>query len=158
MILNLGFPRWLINRDPLLQVNDNFVELLAEGRKQRDEQLNLKKQAVENDVDVVSMRNSTLNDLDLSEMRGGLAAVEATASGGGSGHCEERKRETKGESVCLLVCNQRNHELWWFVVVIKGRPEVIGVGSRRYRAAIVCLKMVMYAKGDDDAKEGRIRV
>ncbi|KAI3741861.1 hypothetical protein L1987_59539 [Smallanthus sonchifolius] len=57
----------LIDRDPLLKANDNFVELLAEGRKQREEQLNLQKQAVKNNVDMVSMRNSTLNDLDLTE-------------------------------------------------------------------------------------------
>lgn len=38
----------LINRDPLLQINDNFISLLAEGHKLRVEQLNLKKQAVQN--------------------------------------------------------------------------------------------------------------
>lgn len=57
----------LIDRDPLVKVNDNLVELLAEGRKQREEQLKLKKQAVKDDVDMVSMTNSTTNDLDLSE-------------------------------------------------------------------------------------------
>ncbi|KAF5817172.1 putative plant organelle RNA recognition domain-containing protein [Helianthus annuus] len=32
----------LIDRDPLLEINDNFIELLAEGHKQREEELNLK--------------------------------------------------------------------------------------------------------------------
>ncbi|KAL8192052.1 hypothetical protein R6Q57_028173 [Mikania cordata] len=57
----------LIDRDPLLKVNDNFVELLYEGHKQREEQLNLQKQAVKNDIDMVSIAKNTLNDLDLSE-------------------------------------------------------------------------------------------
>ncbi|KAF5821377.1 putative plant organelle RNA recognition domain-containing protein [Helianthus annuus] len=59
----------LIDRDPLLEINDNFIELLAEGHKQREEELNLKKQAVkkDTDMDTVSVTNSTLNDLDLSE-------------------------------------------------------------------------------------------
>ncbi|KAJ0597853.1 putative plant organelle RNA recognition domain-containing protein [Helianthus annuus] len=57
----------LINRDPLLEVNDNFIELLAKGHKQREEELNLKKQAVKKDMDMVLVTNSTLNDLDLSE-------------------------------------------------------------------------------------------
>ncbi|KAL8236264.1 hypothetical protein R6Q59_017345 [Mikania micrantha] len=57
----------LIDRDPLLKVNDNFVELLDEGHKQREEQLNLQKQAVKNEIDMVSMTKNTLNDLDLSE-------------------------------------------------------------------------------------------
>ncbi|KAK9055786.1 hypothetical protein SSX86_026871 [Deinandra increscens subsp. villosa] len=57
----------LIDRDPLLEVNDNFVKLLAEGHRQREEELKIKKQAVKKDEDMVSMRNSTLNDLDVSE-------------------------------------------------------------------------------------------
>ncbi|CAH1431762.1 unnamed protein product [Lactuca virosa] len=40
----------LIDRDPLLEINDNFILLLAEGHKQRIEKLNLQKQAVENNT------------------------------------------------------------------------------------------------------------
>ncbi|XP_076940342.1 protein WHAT'S THIS FACTOR 1 homolog, chloroplastic-like [Bidens hawaiensis] len=57
----------LIDRDPLLEVNDNFVELLAEGHKLREEQLKLKRQAVKDDTGMVSVRKSRLNDLDLTE-------------------------------------------------------------------------------------------
>ncbi|KAM0071659.1 putative plant organelle RNA recognition domain-containing protein [Helianthus debilis subsp. tardiflorus] len=59
----------LIDRDPLLEINDNFIELLAEGHKQRKEELNLKKQAVKKDTDTVSMTNSTLNDLILVKVK-----------------------------------------------------------------------------------------
>ncbi|XP_076900001.1 protein WHAT'S THIS FACTOR 1 homolog, chloroplastic-like [Bidens hawaiensis] len=57
----------LIDRDPLLEVNDNFIELLAEGHKQREEQLKLKRQAVKDDTGVVPVGKSTLKDLDLTE-------------------------------------------------------------------------------------------
>ncbi|KAL7588893.1 protein WHAT'S THIS FACTOR 1 homolog, chloroplastic [Lactuca sativa] len=40
----------LIDRDPLLEINDNFILLLAEGHKQRIEKLNLQKQADENNT------------------------------------------------------------------------------------------------------------
>ncbi|KAI3773092.1 hypothetical protein L6452_04291 [Arctium lappa] len=57
----------LIARDPLLEINDNFIELLDEGHEQREEQLKLQKQAVQNDTELVAMRNNTLNDLELTE-------------------------------------------------------------------------------------------
>lgn len=57
----------LIDRDPLLEIKDNFVELLAEGHRQRDIQLNYQKQEVQNNMEIVATRNGTLNDLELTE-------------------------------------------------------------------------------------------
>nr|XP_043620832.1 protein WHAT'S THIS FACTOR 1 homolog, chloroplastic [Erigeron canadensis]XP_043620833.1 protein WHAT'S THIS FACTOR 1 homolog, chloroplastic [Erigeron canadensis]XP_043620834.1 protein WHAT'S THIS FACTOR 1 homolog, chloroplastic [Erigeron canadensis]XP_043620835.1 protein WHAT'S THIS FACTOR 1 homolog, chloroplastic [Erigeron canadensis]XP_043620836.1 protein WHAT'S THIS FACTOR 1 homolog, chloroplastic [Erigeron canadensis] len=57
----------LIDRDPLLEINDNFIELLAEGHKLRQEPLKLQKQAVQNDMEMMAMRNSTLTDDEITE-------------------------------------------------------------------------------------------
>nr|GFA03573.1 protein WHAT'S THIS FACTOR 1 homolog [Tanacetum cinerariifolium] len=54
----------LIDRDPLLKINDNLNELMAEGYNQREEQLKLQKQAVKNDMEMVEMGNSTSDDLE----------------------------------------------------------------------------------------------
>lgn len=57
----------LIDRDPLLAINDNFIELLAEGYMLREEQLKLQKQAVQNDMEMVEIGNSSSDDLEVSE-------------------------------------------------------------------------------------------
>ncbi|XP_010255839.1 PREDICTED: protein ROOT PRIMORDIUM DEFECTIVE 1 [Nelumbo nucifera] len=56
----------LIDRDPLLAIKDKFVELLAEGHHERAELLRLRKEAVQRDMEMVSVRNSGagLNECD----------------------------------------------------------------------------------------------
>ncbi|XAR61226.1 hypothetical protein NMG60_11034866 [Bertholletia excelsa] len=48
----------LIDRDPLLEIKDKFAELLAEGQKERFEQLRLRREALQRDMDMMAVRNS----------------------------------------------------------------------------------------------------
>ncbi|XP_042513398.1 protein WHAT'S THIS FACTOR 1 homolog, chloroplastic-like [Macadamia integrifolia] len=47
----------LVDRDPLLVIKDKFNELLAEGRLERAEQLRLRKEAVQKDMEMAAIRN-----------------------------------------------------------------------------------------------------
>lgn len=47
----------LIDRDPLLEIKDKFVELLEEGWQERAEQLRLRREEVKKDMEIVAMRN-----------------------------------------------------------------------------------------------------
>lgn len=51
----------LIDRDPLLEIRDKFVELLEEGHKMRAEQLRVQREAVEKDMELVAIRDTELN-------------------------------------------------------------------------------------------------
>ncbi|XP_052170932.1 protein WHAT'S THIS FACTOR 1 homolog, chloroplastic [Diospyros lotus] len=51
----------LIDRDPLLEIKDKFVELLAKGHKKRAEQLGLQREAVQKDMEMMATRNSVQN-------------------------------------------------------------------------------------------------
>ncbi|KAH0633706.1 hypothetical protein KY284_036492 [Solanum tuberosum] len=51
----------LIDRDPLLEIKDKFLELLAEGHKQKDELLRLQREMVQKDMEMMAVSN---NDLD----------------------------------------------------------------------------------------------
>ncbi|XP_062086112.1 protein WHAT'S THIS FACTOR 1 homolog, chloroplastic [Humulus lupulus] len=46
----------LVDRDPLLEIKDKFVELLEEGRRQRAEQLRLQREETEKDMEVMAIR------------------------------------------------------------------------------------------------------
>uniref|UniRef100_A0A803QEB6 CCHC-type domain-containing protein n=1 Tax=Cannabis sativa TaxID=3483 RepID=A0A803QEB6_CANSA len=46
----------LIDRDPLLEIKDKFVELLEEGRQERAEQLRLQREEIEKDMEVTAIR------------------------------------------------------------------------------------------------------
>ncbi|CAL5425280.1 unnamed protein product [Camellia sinensis] len=48
----------LIDRDPILEITDKFVELLDEGRRERVEQLRLQREAVHKDIEMMAMGNS----------------------------------------------------------------------------------------------------
>lgn len=50
----------LIDRDPLLEINDKFSELLEEGWKMRMEELRLRREGVENGIDSVAPGSSEL--------------------------------------------------------------------------------------------------
>ncbi|XP_073152720.1 protein WHAT'S THIS FACTOR 1 homolog, chloroplastic [Henckelia pumila] len=54
----------LIDRDPLLEIRDKFVELLGEGQQLRADQLRLQKEMVWKDLELVAERNKELNCLD----------------------------------------------------------------------------------------------
>ncbi|KAF8401234.1 hypothetical protein HHK36_012165 [Tetracentron sinense] len=47
----------LIDRDPVLAIKDRFVELLAEGHRERAEQLRLQREAVQKDLEIAAIRN-----------------------------------------------------------------------------------------------------
>lgn len=47
----------LIDRDPLLQIQDKFVELLEEGWRESAEQLRLQREEVKKNVEVMAVRN-----------------------------------------------------------------------------------------------------
>ncbi|KAA8543213.1 hypothetical protein F0562_021292 [Nyssa sinensis] len=51
----------LIDRDPLLEITDKFVELLAEGQQERAEQLRLRKEVIQKDMEMLATRNVELN-------------------------------------------------------------------------------------------------
>ncbi|KAI5680310.1 hypothetical protein M9H77_01537 [Catharanthus roseus] len=44
----------LIDRDPLLEIKDKFVELLAEGHRQRAEQLRLQREKIQKDMELIA--------------------------------------------------------------------------------------------------------
>ncbi|KAI4349546.1 hypothetical protein L6164_010124 [Bauhinia variegata] len=48
----------LIDRDPLLEIKDKFVELLEEGWRQRAEQLRLRREQIKRDTEVLAMKTS----------------------------------------------------------------------------------------------------
>lgn len=47
----------LIDRDLLFEIKDKFVELLEEGWKLRMEELRLRREVVENDMDLMIFEN-----------------------------------------------------------------------------------------------------
>lgn len=51
----------LIDRDPLLEIKDKFVELLDEGHRNRMEQLRVQSEAIHNDMEMVAIRNNEFN-------------------------------------------------------------------------------------------------
>ncbi|KAM7521568.1 hypothetical protein LguiA_011470 [Lonicera macranthoides] len=51
----------LIDRDPLLEIKDKFVELLAEGHRERADQLKLQKEMIRKDMEMMATRNKELN-------------------------------------------------------------------------------------------------
>ncbi|KAK3023082.1 hypothetical protein RJ639_043097 [Escallonia herrerae] len=57
----------LIDRDPLLEIKDKFVALLAEGHQQRAEQLRLQKQVIEKDMERMAKRDHELNNQEYDE-------------------------------------------------------------------------------------------
>ncbi|XVF21373.1 hypothetical protein REPUB_Repub12eG0084900 [Reevesia pubescens] len=52
----------LIDKDPLLEIKDKFVELLEEGWKARAELLRLQREQVNKDMEMMAMRNAELNE------------------------------------------------------------------------------------------------
>ncbi|XP_059625818.1 protein WHAT'S THIS FACTOR 1 homolog, chloroplastic [Cornus florida] len=50
----------LIDRDPLLEIKDKFVELLAEGHRERAEQLRLQREVIQKDMEMMAARNAEL--------------------------------------------------------------------------------------------------
>lgn len=51
----------LIDLDPLIQIKDKFVELLAEGHRQRREQMKLKRKMIEEDMQLMAATNTDFN-------------------------------------------------------------------------------------------------
>ncbi|KZV18513.1 protein ROOT PRIMORDIUM DEFECTIVE 1 [Dorcoceras hygrometricum] len=51
----------LIDRDPLLEIRDKFVELLDQGQQQRADQLRLEKEMIRMDLELMAKRNQKLN-------------------------------------------------------------------------------------------------
>ncbi|GAB4829781.1 hypothetical protein Ancab_019436 [Ancistrocladus abbreviatus] len=51
----------LIDRDPLLEINDRFVQLLEEGWRERSEQLKLRKVALQKDMELMAIRGRELD-------------------------------------------------------------------------------------------------
>ncbi|CAI0395322.1 unnamed protein product [Linum tenue] len=51
----------LIDRDPLLEIKDKFVELLEKGWQERAEQLRLQREAVKKDPEMVAMQSKDLD-------------------------------------------------------------------------------------------------
>ncbi|GFZ19555.1 ubiquitin carboxyl-terminal hydrolase family protein [Actinidia rufa] len=47
----------LVDRDPLIEIKDRFVELLAEGHRERAEQLRLRRAVVQKDMEMMALRN-----------------------------------------------------------------------------------------------------
>lgn len=47
----------LIDRDPLLEIKERFVELLEEGKHERAEQLRLQREKVKKDMEKIALRN-----------------------------------------------------------------------------------------------------
>ncbi|RVX20983.1 Protein WHAT'S THIS FACTOR 1 [Vitis vinifera] len=46
----------LIDQDPLVEIKDRFLDLLAEGHRESAEQSRLQKEAVQKDMEMMSMR------------------------------------------------------------------------------------------------------
>ncbi|CAJ1969213.1 unnamed protein product, partial [Sphenostylis stenocarpa] len=57
----------LVDRDPLLQIKDKFVELLEEGWRQRKEQLRLKQEKIKEDMELLATKefDNTVLQIDL---------------------------------------------------------------------------------------------
>lgn len=51
----------LIDRDPLLEIKDKFVELLEEGQRNRAEQLRVQREAIQKDMEQVAVRDCELH-------------------------------------------------------------------------------------------------
>ncbi|XP_016458148.2 protein WHAT'S THIS FACTOR 1 homolog, chloroplastic-like [Nicotiana tabacum] len=51
----------LIDRDPLLEIKDKFLELLAEGHKQKADRLRLQREMVQKDMKMMSVSNTGLD-------------------------------------------------------------------------------------------------
>lgn len=51
----------LIDRDPLIEIKDKFLELLSEGHRQRTEQLNIERKMIEKDMELMATRATQLN-------------------------------------------------------------------------------------------------
>lgn len=51
-----------IDRDPLPEIKDKFLELLAEGHKQRPEHLRLKRELSQEDMKFVAARSLIVDD------------------------------------------------------------------------------------------------
>ncbi|XP_051118466.1 protein WHAT'S THIS FACTOR 1 homolog, chloroplastic [Andrographis paniculata] len=51
----------LVDRDPLLEIKDKFIELLQEGQRQRSEQLRLDRGAIQKDLELMAARNKELD-------------------------------------------------------------------------------------------------
>uniref|UniRef100_A0A5B7BJH9 Putative Plant organelle RNA recognition domain-containing protein n=1 Tax=Davidia involucrata TaxID=16924 RepID=A0A5B7BJH9_DAVIN len=57
----------LIDRDPLLEITDKFAELLAEGQRDRAEQLRLRKEVIQKDLEMMATRNIELKNHESDE-------------------------------------------------------------------------------------------
>ncbi|KAL0371336.1 UNVERIFIED_CONTAM: protein ROOT PRIMORDIUM defective [Sesamum angustifolium] len=51
----------LVDRDPLLQIKDKFVEMLEEGHRQRAEQLRIHREMIQKDMELMAARNKDSN-------------------------------------------------------------------------------------------------
>ncbi|PSR86055.1 Protein ROOT PRIMORDIUM DEFECTIVE like [Actinidia chinensis var. chinensis] len=63
----------LVDRDPLIEIKDRFVELLAEGHRERAEQLRLRREVVQKDMEMMALRN---HERDFQECGEQLQKVE----------------------------------------------------------------------------------
>lgn len=52
----------LIDRDPLLEIKDRFVELLEEGKQERAEQLRAQREEVKKDMEMMALRNEDMEE------------------------------------------------------------------------------------------------
>ncbi|XP_019188414.1 PREDICTED: protein ROOT PRIMORDIUM DEFECTIVE 1 [Ipomoea nil] len=52
----------LIDRDPLLEIKDKFLELLAEGHKKKYEQLRLQREMIREDMNFIAARSAIVDD------------------------------------------------------------------------------------------------
>ncbi|XP_021273683.1 protein ROOT PRIMORDIUM DEFECTIVE 1 [Herrania umbratica] len=57
----------LIDKDPLLEIKDKFIELLEEGWQERAELLRLRREQVKKDMEMMAMRNEGLHELSCDE-------------------------------------------------------------------------------------------
>ncbi|XP_057966029.1 protein WHAT'S THIS FACTOR 1 homolog, chloroplastic [Malania oleifera] len=57
----------LIDRDPLLEIKDRFVDLLEQGHQQWMEQLRLRREAVQKDIEMMAMTNRKLKEDDFDK-------------------------------------------------------------------------------------------
>ncbi|KAK4407114.1 hypothetical protein Sango_0292400 [Sesamum angolense] len=51
----------LVDRDPLLEIKDKFVEMLEEGHRQRAEQLRIHREMIQKDMELMAARNKDSN-------------------------------------------------------------------------------------------------
>lgn len=51
----------LVDRDPLLEIKDKFVEMLEEGHRQRAEQLRIHREMIRKDMELMAARNKEWN-------------------------------------------------------------------------------------------------